>query len=72
MHVATEPVLHSVFYGQHGWMVRLRTTEVGPYMTQEFAIKIAVAEGIHLKKSGQPVSIMIRDEIGKIVAQYAL
>jgi len=72
MGFTVEPLVHTVFYTSKGWMVRLRTTEVGPYMSQDFALRIAVAEGRHLKEAGTSVLIVVRDKIGKIVAKYPL
>ena len=55
-----------------GWMTRLESRAAGPYVTREFALRVAIAEALQLRGAGGKVRITVQDARGAVSAERCL
>jgi len=55
-----------------GWTSCLKTRAAGPYVTREFALRVAIAEALQFRAGGGKVRITVQNARGTVGAERCL
>ena len=55
-----------------GWIAQVKGREMGPYFSRDLALRVAVSDALQFRKAGGQISIVVKDESGKICAKRCL
>lgn len=55
-----------------GWVAQIDNREFGPYLSCDMALKVAIADALARRKSGNPARVVITDADGTIRAKRCL
>jgi hypothetical protein len=53
-----------------GWLAHVENREVGPYISQELALQVAIAAALQLRRLGGAARVTVRDCDGNICAEH--
>jgi hypothetical protein len=58
--------------GHSGWIAEIEGRAMGPYLSEDFALRIAVGEAQIVHRSGRAVCITVYNAVGSVRAKYFL
>ena len=62
----------TVVHDAMGWMVQCESAYRGPYQSHEIALRVALADALTRRRSGQRARVSAKNHNGDVCAEYCL
>ena len=62
----------SVIPLDNNWVVECGATNHGPYLSNDIALRVAIAEALAIRRQGQRATVLVQDGSGRSYAGYCL
>jgi hypothetical protein len=62
----------SVISVDNNWVVECGKISHGPYMSNDIALRVAIAEALAIRQQGQRARVLVQDGTGRSYAGYCL
>lgn len=56
----------------NSWVAEIGDKELGPYLTRDMALRVAIADALACRKAGRPAQIIVKDADGAVCAGRCL